>query len=39
LAELVISALTGEVLPQTRDLIEAVAPERFALKVVAQDHD
>lgn len=39
LAELVISALTGEVLPQTRDLIEAVAPERFALKVLAQDHD
>jgi hypothetical protein len=37
LAELVISALTGEVLPQSRHLVEAVAPERFALKALAQD--
>ena len=35
LAELVISALTGEVLPQERSLIEAVTPERFFLKTLS----
>lgn len=35
LAELVVSALSGEVLPQGRTLLNAVAPERFFLKALA----
>ena len=35
LAELVVSALSGEVLPQGSALLDAVAPERFFLKALA----